>query len=188
MFEMAMTPNGSERIAAPTPESEAAVQPDAARAKLRAFCARILGLAASHPDAEDCAQEALARALLAAEPHGPGFVFGIARNVCLDHLRARGRRRESFAGAPDSQSDLGRVASSEPSPEEKTVQGQRESLLLAALQDLPENQRVALHMFYLEKKPYDAIAAHLGVSMGTVATWLSRGKARLAAQLQRSTR
>jgi len=187
-----MTPHGSERGAARPAEATAAdpsvVSTDATRAKLRGFCARALGVAPGHPDAEDCAQEALTRSLLAAEPHGPGYVFGIARNVCLDHLRSRGRRRETFAGAPDSQSDLGRLASTEASPEEKSVQDQREARLLSALGDLPENQRVALHLFYLEKKSYDAIAQHLGVSMGTVATWLSRGKARLALQLQRSER
>lgn len=192
MFEMAMTANDGERR--PETAPDAAAEGDSSVAtpldvlpKLRAFAARVLGVAPSHPDAEDCAQEALARSLTDSNERGAGFVFGIARNVALDHLRRRGRRRETFAGAPDSQSDLGRVASSAPSPEEQSAQAQREARLLHALEELPENQRVALRMFYLEKMPYDAIARTMGVSMGTVATWLARGKARLATQLQRST-
>lgn len=156
------------------------------RAKLRGFSARVLGVAADHPDAEDCAQEALSRWLAAvAEQPGAGYVFGIARNVALDHLRRRARRRESLAGAPDSESDLGRLASSAPSPEEQSERNQRDGRLLRALDDLPENQRVALRMFYLERLPYDAIGKRLGVPAGTVATWLSRGKSQLAAQLRR---
>ena len=156
------------------------------RTRLRAFSARVLGVAPDHPDAEDCAQEALSRWLGTGGEQGPGFVFGIARNVALDHVRRRSRRRENLAGAPDSESDLGRLASSAPSPEEQSDQGQRNARLLRALEELPENQRVALRMFYLERMPYDAIAKRMGVSMGTVATWLSRGKAQLAGHLRRS--
>lgn len=155
------------------------------RAKLRAFSARVLGVPALHPDAEDCAQEALSRWLQISPEQGPGFVFGIARNVALDHLRRRARRRESFAGAPDSQSDLGRVASATPSPEDQLDRTQNDAHVTRALDQLPENQRVALRLFYLEHMSYDAISKHMGVSLGTVATWLSRGKAQLAASLRR---
>lgn len=166
--------------AEPTPAAAPELLP-----KLRAFAARVLGVSPTHPDAEDCAQEALTRSLASAAEQSPGFVFGIARNVALDHLRKRGRRRETLAGEPDSQSDLGRVASAAPSPEDESERAQRHAALSRALDELPENQRAALRMFYLDKMPYDAIAKTMGVSMGTVATWLSRGKSKLASSLGR---
>lgn len=185
MFEMAMT--APDRTPDPAPVCPPGSD-DAALllGKLQAFCGRVLGVAPGHPDAEDCAQEALARGLAHESERGPGFVFGIARNVALDHLRKRGRRRETPIGAADSQSELGRAPSDELSPEERSAAAERDARLAEALDQLPENQRVALRMFYLERMPYESIAKTMGVSMGTVATWLSRGKARLALQLRRS--
>ncbi len=179
MFAMTMTAPEGDLPRGTPPHAEL-------RRQLRGFAARVLGMPADHPDVEDCAQEALVRWLAGAEQQGPGYVFGIARNVALDHLRRCARRRENLAGAPDSESDLGRLASAVPSPEEQSERNQRGQRLLRALDDLPDNQRVALRMFYLERLPYDTIAQRLGVPAGTVATWLSRGKAQLAAQLRRS--
>ncbi len=186
MFEMVPTARDSDEHRA-VPAASIAVPHAELRTRLRAFAARVLGVGPEHPDAEDCAQEALSRWLSGSTgEQGPGFVFGIARNVALDHLRRRSRRRENLVGAPDSENDLGRLASAASSPEEQSHEQQRNAGLLRALDQLPDNQRRALRMFYLEQLPYDAIAKRLGVSTGTVATWLSRGKAQLADHLRRS--
>lgn len=156
--------------------------------RLRAFCARVLGVGVAHPDAEDCAQEALARQLATPmSQQGPGFVFGIARHVALDHLR-RGARRREVPTPDDSQSDLGRAASEQANPEQQNLRAERQHQVRQALERLPENQRRVLCMFFLEHHSYDTIAAELGVPVGTVATWLARGKARLAASLPEDAR
>lgn len=157
--------------------------------KIRAFAARVLGVSVHHPDAEDCAQETLARWFTQRGGDAPNdataFVFGIARNVALDHLRRRTRRRETLVNAADSQSDLGTLASDAASPEEAgNARIQREKLV-RAMQTLPENQRVALRMFYLERRTYEEIAQHMGVPLGTVATWLARAKTSLSTVLSR---
>lgn len=157
--------------------------------KIRAFAARVLGAPVDHPDAEDCAQETLARWCARGQDDAPNdataFVFGIARNVAIDHVRRRARRRETLESATDSEIDLGKVASEAASPEEAgDARAQRERLAHAMLA-LPENQRRALHMFYLERRTYEDIAERLGVPLGTVATWLARGKTRLSTILSR---
>ena len=49
-----------------------------------------------------------------------------------------------------------------------------------ALRTLPDGARKALTMFHLEGKGYQDIAAALGVPLGTVATWISRGRKAMA--------
>lgn len=62
-------------------------------------------------------------------------------------------------------------------PSENTV------LLTSALRRLPTPQRQAIALHYLYDLPVDEIARELGVPGGTVKSWLSRGRATLAALL-----
>ncbi len=70
----------------------------ALRPAVRALIACVLGRPVDHPDVEDCAHEALARAfegrarLREGEPLRP-WVLGIARHVALDALRRKKRDR-----------------------------------------------------------------------------------------------
>ena len=54
---------------------------------------------------------------------------------------------------------------------------------VAALAKLPGNQRRALVLFYLADLPIADIAEQEGVAVGTVKSWLSRGRAALAGLL-----
>jgi RNA polymerase sigma-70 factor (sigma-E family) len=65
-----------------------------------------------------------------------------------------------------------------PPPSEDTV------LVVAALKKLPDRQRHAIAMHYLLDVSVAEIAAELGVSEGTVKSWLSRGRENLAATLR----
>jgi RNA polymerase sigma-70 factor (ECF subfamily) len=56
-------------------------------------------------------------------------------------------------------------------------------LLAAALRRIPSDQRRALALHYLLDLSVADIALELGVPDGTVKSWLSRGRAALAAQL-----
>jgi RNA polymerase sigma-70 factor, ECF subfamily len=62
-------------------------------------------------------------------------------------------------------------------PSEDTV------LLVAALRQLPPRQRQAVCLHYLLDLPVTEIARETGAAVGTVKSWLSRGRAALAAQL-----
>ena len=55
--------------------------------------------------------------------------------------------------------------------------------LTAALREIPADQRRALAMHYLLDIPVSEIALELGVPVGTVKSWLSRGRTALAARL-----
>ncbi|GAB3840867.1 RNA polymerase sigma factor [Dactylosporangium cerinum] len=60
--------------------------------------------------------------------------------------------------------------------------------LVAALRQLPDRERQALVLHYIADLPVDEIAELLGAPRGSVASWMSRGRARLADQLQGSDR
>jgi RNA polymerase sigma factor (sigma-70 family) len=155
----------------------------ALRPVVRAVVARVLGGAASDADVEDGAHEALRRALEGrgrlrpGEPVGP-WVVGIARHVALDQRRARERRREDGGEAGAAAIE----AAVDPAPAAELVidARRRAATLDRALADLPEGARAALIAFHVDGLGYQAIAAKLGVPLGTVATWVARGRKRLA--------
>ena len=167
----------------------------ALRPLVRAVIASILREAPGHPDVEDGASETLRRAL---EKHDqmrdPGatraWVLGIARHVGLDAIRARKRARQHVEAvdAPSSSpsSSLGAVelVDSAPNPYERVAQARRDRVVREAVESLPEGPRKALTMFHLEGLEYQEIAERLGVPLGTVATWVARGRKAMAATLQ----
>jgi RNA polymerase sigma-70 factor (ECF subfamily) len=55
--------------------------------------------------------------------------------------------------------------------------------LVAALMTLSRNEREAIVLHYLADRPIDEIAGQMKVPAGTVKSWLSRGRSRLAERL-----
>ncbi|WP_230688923.1 RNA polymerase sigma factor [Micromonospora sp. WMMD558] len=125
-------------------------------------------------EAQEAVQEAFTRALAA-----PRRFAGLEnpeawlRRVAVNVARSRYRRRRVLdrllhrIGPPPVVADT--------APEHLS--------LLAALRELPTGQRHALALHYLVDLPVDEVAHTLGVSVGTVKSRLSRGRAALAARL-----
>lgn len=122
-------------------------------------------------EAQDLVQEAYARAWrqwgkLAAHPAPEAWLRLVISRLATDRWRRlRGwRLAVSRTGPP---ADVG-------PPGEETV------LLVGALRQLPARQRQALALHYLFDMPVAEIAREAGVPTGTVKSWLSRGRTRLA--------
>lgn len=165
--------------------SELGAEATRLRPVLRAVAARVLGLPGQHSDVEDCVSEALRRVVEGRarvrddEPVGP-WAVGIVRHVALDLLR-RQRRERGRKGAEDDEER--EVVDGAPAPDDVVDQRQRLATLRVALAELPDGQRRALIAFHAEGASYQAIAAELGVAMGTVATWIARGRKALGERL-----
>ncbi len=164
---------------------------EALRPAVRGLAAHLLRERVSHPDVEDCASETFRRALegrgrlLAGAPVRP-WLLGIARHVTLDALRARRKAAQRDAGAGDEPSSspvVERVADPGPLPDARAEQRERAARIQMAMQQLPEQPRQALLLFHLEGLGYREIAERMGVPVGTVGTWVTRGRQSLAAQL-----
>lgn len=162
----------------------------ALRLVVRSVIASVLGLGKDHPDVEDGTHETFSRAieggarLREGEPLRP-WVIGIARHVALDALRLRKRTVRERLDMSDDESDvtssvLERVVDPSPGPEERAASAQRAQKLHEVLQQLGEDQREVLLMFHVEGLGYQEIAAKKGVPLGTIATWISRGRRAIA--------
>ena len=153
---------------------------------LRGVVARVLGELPGHPDVEDCTHEALRRALEgrdrvhADKPFYP-WAIGIARHVALDARRARRRARSRLPVEGDEPAAAIDGLVDPAAPPDDTIDGARRKRALdEAIARLPEGPRRALVLMHVEGLRYAEIAERLGVPLGTVATWLSRGRRALA--------
>jgi RNA polymerase sigma factor (sigma-70 family) len=164
---------------------------EALRPVVRAVAAAILRQSRMHPDVEDVTHETLRRALEGrarlreGEPVRP-WLLGIARHVALDALRRRGRERRLVTESATDGSEeaaLDRVPDSAPLADDRLDRARRAALVRDAIQKLPEDHRKALMMFHVEGMAYREIGDRLGVPMGTVCTWISRGRRAVALAL-----
>jgi RNA polymerase sigma-70 factor, ECF subfamily len=141
------------------------------------FCWRLVRSA----DAEDVAQDTFVRAFVhferfdAERPVLP-WLIAIARRLCLDLLR----RRAMAARIPAMPIDTVTM----PGPEVEASMREQLQHLDRALADLDEGPREAIILFHVEQMSYRDIAAALEVPMGTVMTWLHRGRAQLKRALE----
>ena len=130
-------------------------------------------------DAEDTAQETFVRAFLNRARFDPArpllpWLLTIARRLCIDRNRSRKPRFHD-------ELDHERLAEDGPSADERLHQKEILSALSKALDTLPEGQREAVVLHHVDGLAYKEIAQILEVPMGTVMTWLHRGRARLQA-------
>ena len=135
------------------------------------FCWRLV----RSPDAEDLAQETFIRVFVHFERFDPErpllpWLIAIARRLCLDLLRRR-KVRTGVEAPVITHPAVG--------PESEAQLREELSRLDRALADLDEGPRAAIVLFHIEEMSYRDIAAALEVPMGTVMTWLHRGRAQL---------
>lgn len=103
------------------------------------------------------------------------WLFAIARNSCIDHLRKQRLRRhrslDDSVGPDSSRSTLGdRVPNQHPtsSAERKLVGEDMGRKVTAAVESLPNEQREVFLLRQLGKMPFKEIAQVTGVSENTV--------------------
>lgn len=129
--------------------------------------------------AEDAAQQTMLLAYTAivggtrVDALGP-WLHGIARNVCLDVLRANGSSWELLSEDLRSSDDPAVVAE----------RSETLARLAAALADLPQTQRSALLMRELEGRSHAEIGARLGVSAGAARQLVHRARNAARATIQ----
>ncbi len=131
-------------------------------------------------EAEDVTQETMLRLWrMAPDWQAEGaalstWLYRVASNLCIDRLR---RRREVAGDA------VPEVPDEAPAPLERMQDGARAEALAAALDRLPERQRVAVVLRHLEDRGNPEIAAVLGTSVEAVESLLARGRRALASDL-----
>ena len=138
---------------------------------------RMLGDA---PAAEDATQDAFISAFRNISRFKGGslksWLFTITANGCRDMLRSRKVRRAESLEADDTTLD---PPSSAESPEDYAIRREMGRNIQRGLDSLPHDQRLAVVLIDVQGLGYEEAAAVMGISVGTVKSRLSRGRARV---------
>jgi len=156
----------------------------AARALMLRHAPRLLALASrmlkDRAEAEDVTQEAMLRLWKIAPDWQGGqakvstWLYRIASNLCVDRLRKK--RGVGLDQAPEP-------ADQTPGAEQQMMAADRGKALHAAMERLPERQRLALTLRHFQELPNPEIAAIMGTSTEAVESLLSRARRTLAGDL-----
>jgi RNA polymerase sigma-70 factor (ECF subfamily) len=144
--------------------------------------------------AEDLAQETFVKVLNALDSYRPEFkfsswIFKIANNAAIDHLRRRQPETLSLDGAPDATTGDRLEATSlklpdrGESPLQELEARELGSLIEQAIGRLRPEYRACIVLRHLEDRSYEEIAEILDLPLGTVKTYLHRARAELKAML-----
>lgn len=139
------------------------------------------GIVRNPHDAEDLAQEAFVKAFQtigrfkSGEPFGP-WIYRIVTNLALDMIKHRQRfRHEEITDAhPASRGDRADLAASS---------NELARRIDAAIESLPEMQRIVARLYLVEHFEHAEIASMTGLSEGTVRSHLSLARAKLRDRL-----
>ncbi len=128
--------------------------------------------------AEDCAQEVFLRLFSHLDRYEPQakfstFLFRVARNLWIDRVRAANARAkpvslEAVGAGGDERPLQERIAGNAATPVEILAERDQRDALRAAIERLPEEQRVVVVLGEFEGLKYQEIGAILDVPVGTV--------------------
>ncbi|MDO8838471.1 MAG: RNA polymerase sigma factor [Parvibaculum sp.] len=141
--------------------------------RMVALARRMLG---NRADAEDVAQEVFLRVWTHAERWQPGraqfgtWLHRVATNLCLDRLRKR---------RPENIDDIPEPVSGDPRPDENLERRELAERVEAALQALPERQRLAIVLSHFQGLSNIEAAEILEVSVEAVESLLGRARRQL---------
>ncbi len=158
------------------------------------FIYRFLG---DRTAAEDLAQEVFLRVWQSAPTYKPTakfttWLYRITVNLCINKQQSDGikklltasftRQKEKESMAESSMGHAGKTAS----PEERLLVAERKHRILNALQQLPDNQKMAIILKTYDDLTYQEIAGIMGRSVAAVDSLLIRAKKNLFKKLSSS--
>jgi RNA polymerase sigma-70 factor (ECF subfamily) len=139
---------------------------------------------------EDLAQETFVKVLNAIDRYRPEFkfsswVFKIANNAAIDHLRKKELDTLSLEGGPDAttaervEATALQIGDSGESPLEELEARELGSAIERAISKLRPEYQTCIILRHVEGRPYDEIAEILELPLGTVKTYIHRARAEL---------
>ena len=110
----------------------------------------------------------------------PAWVFRVAHNLCIDHLRARASSRIETGAEPDAMCAGRDTGSIDTDLEHK----QMSSCVREKIEQLPENHRAIILLSDIMELSQQEIADILGIQVGAVKVRLHRARTKLRAILK----
>ena len=144
--------------------------------------------------AEDLAQETFVKALNAIESYRPEFkfsswIFKIANNAAIDHLRRRELDTLSLDGSPHAatpeamQATALQIGARQESPLDAVEAKELGGAIEAAIGRLRPEYRSCILLRHVEGRAYEEIAEMLDLPLGTVKTYIHRARNELRQML-----
>ena len=144
--------------------------------------------------AEDLSQETFIKVLNNLDRYSPEFkfsswLFKIANNLTIDHLRRRRVDTISIEGAPDAvtvesaRATSIAVVSQDQSPLEELESRELGTAIEAAIARLRPEYRACILLRHVEDRSYEEIAEIVKLPLGTVKTYIHRARHELRALL-----
>lgn len=143
---------------------------------------------------EDLTQDAFVRTFNNLDRYDPSYkfsswLFKIAYNLTIDHMRRKELKTVSIHGAPDAvTADQQEATAVTLESEEEMPDDRLEALELAdelerAIGTLREDYRTAILLRHVEGRAYEDIAEIMDIPLGTVKTYIFRARRRLRDEL-----
>lgn len=140
-------------------------------------------LTGDREEAFDLAQDAFVKAwqglpAFQGESSFATWLYRLATNVCIDHLRRQKRRRqvESEVSLDDEESGWTEPADWRQDPQRQLERSEQGRALARGLEALPAQQREILVLRELSGLSYQEISQKLGLDMGTVKSRIARAR------------
>ncbi|MEV3903916.1 sigma-70 family RNA polymerase sigma factor [Mycobacterium sp. NPDC050551] len=135
-------------------------------------------------DAEDLVQETMMKAYVGFATFREGsnlraWLFRIMSNAWIGAYRTSQRRPDEFLTDELTDAQFYATAASRPSAELEALAGMTDDHVRAALDALPEGQRLAVYYADVEGYKYQEIAHLMAVPLGTVMSRVHRGRRQL---------
>ncbi len=139
---------------------------------LRRFCYSLTGSAADADDLLQATVEKLLQKGMPEDAHPARWSYRVCKNVWIDEIRSREVRQRYSHTAAD--------AEDESLSAEAVADGEREMAAVArALDQLADEQRLALTLVAIEGKSYAEAAEILDVPVGTIMSRIARARKNL---------
>jgi RNA polymerase sigma-70 factor (ECF subfamily) len=148
--------------------------------KLYRFALRIVG---STAEAEDIVQEVLVkiwdrRGEMAEVKNPEAYCITLTKNLSLDKLKSKHRRTVEIAEAVQ-------LMSSESTPYTSVEKQDMMQMIRSFMQELPEKQRMVMHLRDIEDMTYDDIATTLDMPLQQVKVYLHRARSTIRDKMLR---
>lgn len=136
---------------------------------------------------EDLSQETFVKALNALDSYRPEFkfsswIFKIANNAAIDHLRRRELDTLSLEGSPHAstpdaiEATALQIGARQESPLDTVEAKELGKQIETAIGKLRPEYRACILLRHVDGRPYEEIAEILGLPLGTVKTYIHRAR------------
>jgi RNA polymerase sigma-70 factor (ECF subfamily) len=184
-----------QQVVALALEGQEAAQRELVRRYERPLFSLIYRMVRDRDLAEDLAQESFVKAFNALDRYRPefkfsGWIFRIANNTAIDHLRKRELKTLSIEGDRDALTADQQTAtaiqlpSHHPSPEQELVARELGSVIESAIGRLRPDYRSCILLRFTEQRSYEEIAEIMDLPVGTVKTFIHRARSELMLALK----